>query len=310
MKSYYRIMLGRQSVHAQECREKGFIGADFGIEQNLSSHLSEDWKAFNRQFIPIFLSGRPDKTKVTAGLACGALWTIAKGLQVGDIVLCPNGEGAYFVGEVAGEYAYKKGENLPHRRPVRWSNRLIARDQMSEGLRNSTGSIGTVSTITKFSEEIERLIGGPVTATIVSTDDSIRDPSAFALEKHLEEFLVHNWEHTDLGKKYEIYQEDGELVGQQYPTDTGPIDILAISKDKKELLVVELKKGRASDHVVGQIQRYMGYVIQELAEEGQSVRGLIIALDEDLSIKRALTVAKSIDFYRYQVSFRLLRSAA
>lgn len=80
----------------------------------------------------------------------------------------------------------------------------------------------------------------------------------FALEKHLEEFLVQNWHQTELGIKYNIYEEEGELVGQQYPTDTGPIDILAISKDKTELLVVELKKGRASDAVIGQIQRYMG----------------------------------------------------
>ena len=44
------------------------------------------------------------------------------------------------------------------------------------------------------------------------------------------------------------------------------MDILAISKDKSELLVVELKKGRASDVVVGQIQRYMGFAQYELAE--------------------------------------------
>jgi restriction system protein len=42
-----------------------------------------------------------------------------------------------------------------------------------------------------------------------------------------------------------------ELSGQQYLTDTGPMDIFAISKDKKELLVVELKKGRASDELKG-----------------------------------------------------------
>ncbi len=52
----------------------------------------------------------------------------------------------------------------------------------------------------------------------------------------------------------------------KYPTDTGPIDILALRKDGKELLVVELKKGRASDAVIGQVQRYMGYVMDELAE--------------------------------------------
>ena len=36
------------------------------------------------------------------------------------------------------------------------------------------------------------------------------------------------------------------------------MDILAISKDKSELLVVELKKGRASDVVVGQIHDIWG----------------------------------------------------
>lgn len=82
---------------------------------------------------------------------------------------------------------------------------------------------------------------------------TIEDPSVFALERHLEDFLVANWGQTELGKFYDIFQEDGELVGHQYPSDTGPIDILAISKNKKELLVVELKKGRASDNVVVQI---------------------------------------------------------
>ena len=49
------------------------------------------------------------------------------------------------------------------------------------------------------------------------------------------------------------------------------MDVLAISKDKSELLVVELKKGRASDVVVGQIQRYMGFAKYELAEVNQTV---------------------------------------
>jgi restriction system protein len=244
---------------------------------------------------------------VSAGLACGALWTIAKGLQRGDIVLCPNGEGSYLVGEIVGDYSYHEGKNLPHRRAVRWNGRTIDRDEMSEALRNSTGSIGTVSTITKFSDEIERLIGGPVSPVLNSIDETVRDPSVFALEKHLEDFLVKNWKQTELGKQYEIYEEDGELVGQQYPTDTGAIDILAISKDKKELLIVELKKGRASDNVIGQVQRYMGYVLQELAEEGQMVRGVVIALEEDLGIKRALAVTQNIEFYRYQVSFKLFK---
>ena len=73
-------------------------------------------------------------------------------------------------------------------------------------------------------------------------------------------------------------------------------------------MVVELKKGRASDAVVGQILRYMGYVTEELAEQGQTVRGAIIALEDDQRIRRALGMVPSVSFYRYQVSFRLLKS--
>ena len=50
----------------------------------------------------------------------------------------------------------------------------------------------------------------------------------------------------------------------------------------------------------------MGFVLDEIAEEHQTVRGLIIALEDDLRIKRALRVVSNIDFYRYQVRFELL----
>ena len=221
MKQYYRIMLGKKSVHAEECLKGNFIGADFAIASDLTKKLPDNWKVFNKEFIPIYLKNRPDKTKVSAGLACGALWTIAKGIQKGDIVLCPIGEGAYLVGEVIEPYTYHEGHVLPHRRKVRWFNRTIQRSEMSQGLQNSTGSIGTVSTVTKFSEEIEKLIAGIAPSTIISTDETVEDPAVFALEKHLEDFLVQNWKQTEFGKDYDIYEEDGELVGQQYPSDTG-----------------------------------------------------------------------------------------
>jgi len=305
MKNYYRIMLGRKSIYAGECFKGNFIGADFGINIDLAGKLPDNWKNFNHQFIPVYLETHPDKSKVTAGLACGALYTIAKGIQIGEIVLCPNGEGSYMVGEVLDKYSYHPGEILPHRRTVRWFSKTIERAEMSQSLQNSTGSIGTVSNITKFAEEIDRLIAGIAPPTIIATDKTIEDPLAFALEKHLEDFLVQNWRQTELGKKYDIFEEEGDLVGKQYPSDTGPIDILAISKDKKELLVVELKRGIVSDVVVGQVQRYMGYVLEELAEENQTVKGVIIALDEDIRIRRALAVTKNIDFYTYEVSFKL-----
>lgn len=307
MKRYYRIMAGSSSVFAAECFEGGFIGVDFGFTQDLSQDLPDNWQAFNKKFIPIWLAKHPEKTKVAAGLACGMTWTVCKGLHQGDIVICPAGDGTYRAGEVTGGYEYHPGTNLPHRRPVKWLDILIDKKEMSDGLRRSAGAIGTVADISRHAEEIEKLISPRAEPVLISRDENIEDPYTFAMEKHLEDFLVNNWAHTSFGKKYDIYEENGVMAGQQYLTDTGPIDILAISKDKKTLLVIELKKGRPSDVVVGQILRYMGYVKDELAEEGQEVRGAIIALEEDLRLRQALRMTPFIEFFRYEISFRLVK---
>lgn len=300
-------MLGQGGKYAEEGRQGNFIGADYEVDVDLTGRVPDDWRKFNQEFIPIYLKNHPGKSKVAAGLACGALHTISKGLHSGDIVLCPDGSGSYLVGEISGDYEYHPGGNLPHRRPVNWYPETIERADMSQEFQSSIGAAGNVINLSKYAHEIEHLLSGEAPPILFTTDEDIEDPTTFALEKHLEEFLVNNWRHTSLGKEYDIYTDEDELIGQQYPTDTGPIDILAISKNKKELLVVELKKGRVSDVVVGQIQRYMGYVLEELAEEKQSVKGVIIALEEDLSLQRALKVAPDIEFYRYKVSFKLFK---
>ena len=306
-KRYFRVMLGRGSEHAHACLSGNFIGADFGIHENLSGKLPDEWRKFNRKYIPVFLANRPDRTRIGAGLACGALWTVSKGIRKDDAVLCPDGTGTYRVGQVVSDYYYTEGEILPHRRKVRWLDATIPRTAMSEELRRSCGSIGTVSTISVHREEIERLLATLPTMTApIPAPSEIEDPEAFAMEQHLEDFLVKNWPRTSLGEEFDIYKEDGELVGQQYQTDTGPLDILAISKDKKRLLVVELKRGRASDVVVGQIARYIGYIKDVIAAKGQSVEGAIIALEDDIRLRRALAAVPNVSFYRYKISFKLV----
>ena len=57
---------------------------------------------------------------------------------------------------------------------------------------------------------------------------------------------------------------------------------------------VELKKGRVSDNIVGQIQRYMGYVKEDLAEPHQHVIGIITGSEDDLKIRRAFSVTNNI----------------
>lgn len=306
-KMYNRIMLGKSGKYADQCRNEGFIGVDFLPDIDLSMRLSDVWQEFNKIHIPIWMKEHPDRSKIAAGLACGNLWTVCKGLQIDDIVLSSNGRGEYYVGKITGNYYFAKRDILPHRRKVEWFDVIIERTAMSESLRHATGAIGTCCDITQYAQEIDNYINKATPPKVSVNSSDVEDASEFALEKHLEDFLVRNWKKTELGKKYDIFEENGELVGQQYQTDTGAIDILAVSKNRKEVLVIELKRGRTSDVVVGQIQRYMGYVKEELLEQGQIVKGMIIGLEADNRLRRALSVCQNIDFYRYQIDFKLLK---
>jgi restriction system protein len=308
MTRFYRVRLGSEMAFTDLARLEGFVGVDFGIKEDLTNQLPDNWRDFNKQFIPYLIALDSLKTRVGAGLNSGMTWTLCRGMDVGDYVISPATDGTFIVGNVTGLYEYVPGGSLPHRRPVKWLDRRISKDEFSNELWKSMRGPGTVVELTPYAKEIEAILSGAVLPQLSVADPTVEDAGAFALEKHLEDFLIENWSQTMIATEYDIYEVDGQKVGQQYPTDTGPIDILAIKKDKSELLVIELKKGRASDSVVGQVQRYMGSVTELLAEEGQKVRGLIIALDDDLRIRRALSVAPNIDFYRYEVSFRLTKS--
>lgn len=167
MKKYNRVMLGKGSMYAKICREEGYIGADFDINMDLSDSLYENWRDFNAKFIPIWMESVPGKSKTSAGLACGFLWTIVKGLKIGDVVICPSGEGFYYVGTIASDYYYVPNTDLQHRRKVNWMDQVIVRKDMSKDLQHSSGSIGTCCDITNYAAEIESLITvGPGSALI------------------------------------------------------------------------------------------------------------------------------------------------
>jgi restriction system protein len=254
----------------------------------------------------LFHETNPGKTKLAAGQAVNSLWRAASGIAEGDLILAPKADRMYQYGVVTGGYEYHPGTALPHRRRVEWRG-SFSRDDLSQALATSTKYVGTLLELTPHAAELATLIqlgeqAQPIAEVITS---EVQEQLAFQMEKQLEEFLVHNWASTSLGREFDIYEEDGQPVGQQYLTDTGPMDILAISKDRTRLLVVELKRGRASDAVVGQIQRYMGYVQDVLLEPGQRVEGVIIAQEDDLRIRRALSMARSIRFMKYRVEFHL-----
>lgn len=131
-------------------------------------------------------------------------------------------------------------------------------------------------------------------------NELIRPESSFVMEKHLEDFIYNNWHATPFADKYKIYEN-----GRQFPTDTGPLDLLALRNDQREFLVLELKRNKASDIAVAQTLRYMGYIKNNIARNNESVRGCIVATREDQGMKNALSIVKDIDFYQYKINFSL-----
>jgi restriction system protein len=305
MSTYWRVRLGKAGANADECLAEGFIGVDFDIDQDVVADLGDDWRQFNAMYVPYLLEQDPSRPKVSAGLASAQLWTAAKGIAEGDLVLARDSGDLHHVGVVTGPYSYVSGAELPHRRPVSWTGETLNRADMSEALSASVVSPLTIITLGSYSDELDALRAGKGPEIAVIGGEQVENPLAFAMEAHLEEFLVKNWEHTSLGKEYDILNVDGQQVGQQYPSDTGPIDILARSKDGQTYLVVELKRGRASDAVVGQTLRYMGYVREALAEGNQDVRGVVIALEDDPKLLRALSEVSTVSFLRYRIDFSL-----
>lgn len=99
----------------------------------------------------------------------------------------------------------------------------------------------------------------------LSLDEMIK---TLFLEKHLEEAIIKNIKLLD--PNLAIIKN-----GRQYPTEIGRIDILAKDIKNNEYVVIELKRDRAADKVIGQCLRYMGWVFLNLSKS-KTVKGIIV----------------------------------
>lgn len=136
------------------------------------------------------------------------------------------------------------------------------------------------------------------------------------LESHLEQYVVKNF--TRLFPGWKIFDEplkgaDGsgverKPVGVRYRTGAGEIDILAVDP-QDALVVIELKRSRASDSVTSQVDRYIAWVRKYLAKPGQKVRGLIIAQSVGSSLAYTLSRRRGITVWTYEWQLRFDKRA-
>jgi hypothetical protein len=134
---------------------------------------------------------------------------------------------------------------------------------------------------------------------------TLEQSAEFVLEAHLEEFLVGNWKSIRWGRPLEIWTGPDGQSGHQLITSIGRLDFLCTDTLTNALVVVELKRGRPSDRVVGQAARYMGYVRGHLAKPGQPVEGLIVAHDAEEGLRYAVAAIPGLHLMTYEVTFQL-----
>lgn len=100
-----------------------------------------------------------------------------------------------------------------------------------------------------------------------------------------------------------IYVDEQGRDGIEYPTDVGPIDILAIDEEGN-FVVFELKLSRGADRAMGQLSRYMGWVKRNLSK-GKKVKGVIIAKKVDEKLKYAASVIPDITLFEHELDFKI-----
>ena len=71
---FYKIMLGKGSSFLPDALSNGYVGVGWFADTSLVDKTTNSYSTlrdFNNRWRPVYLSQHPDKSKVTAGLACG-----------------------------------------------------------------------------------------------------------------------------------------------------------------------------------------------------------------------------------------------
>lgn len=131
---------------------------------------------------------------------------------------------------------------------------------------------------------------------VITEEESTADTNkefSLSLERDLQSYLSLRLDEIENGL---------ELVenGIEFNTSAGDIDILA--RDiKGNLVVIELKAGKAKDSAVGQILGYMGALSETKADE--NIRGIIVASDFEPRLFFASKSLNNLQLVKYNLIF-------
>src|SRR5262249_7634834 len=136
-----------------------------------------------------------------------------------------------------------------------------------------------------------------------------RSRSDMLSERVLEEHLARGWAGTVFGKLGVrlASEERSGTFGRQVLTGVSTIDLLGYRPSHREWWVIELKRGRPADAVVGQTCRYLGWIERERAQEGDRVLGAIVAHDADDKLRYAVHANSKLSLWLWDDELNVKR---
>lgn len=130
--------------------------------------------------------------------------------------------------------------------------------------------------------------------------DSIQKIDALEVQHY--QSLIHRNFDVIFANKLKYFDEESQKPrnGHYNTEEIGEMDFLC-QDQHDNFVVIELKK-KSTDKTVGQILRYMGWVLENLCKKNQTVRGLIIAESRDAKLEYALRAAQNVEFKKLHIS--------
>lgn len=131
---------------------------------------------------------------------------------------------------------------------------------------------------------------------IENIDEEIAESieSRLSLEKDLHSYLSSS---VDLIEPGLIIEPNGI----EYSIEAGRIDILAKDREKN-LVVIELKAGKAGDAALGQLLGYIG-CLSSNSNSGNEIRGILVASDFEPRVVFAAKALSNVSLCKYAISF-------
>lgn len=278
--------------------DNGLISIGWRELGDISEYSEEELRAAIKRTYPNGSAG--NKTKIF-----NMLWDFYHSIQEGDIVIARRGRKKIAaIGIVTRTAYYSHAKNAEasgvdnsysNHIDVRW--RDAPRDKVFDRI------VFGMQTLYEIGESRYKTLVDEADGEAVEED--IENQTEFVLERYLEDFIVTNFDNIFKGQLTLYVDPEEKVIGQQYATDVGIIDVLAQEPSTNSFVVIELKKGRGSDRIIGQTLRYMGWVSENLCKDGQSVKGLIICRDADIRLSYALKTIDNITVKYYQIDFKL-----